>query len=40
MKSVLFTPNLIAQQVEANPEWVKNVKTGEYRKWLTKNYTR
>ncbi len=24
----------------ANPEWVKNVKTGEYRKWLTKNYTR
>lgn len=24
----------------ANPEWVRNVKTGEYRKWLQKNYRR
>ena len=24
----------------ANPAWVKNVKSGEYRKWLNKNYRR
>lgn len=24
----------------ANPEWVKNVKTGAYRKWINKNYRR
>ncbi len=24
----------------ANPEWVKNVKTGAYRKWISKNYQR
>ncbi len=24
----------------ANPEWIRNVKTGEYRKWLEKNYRR